>query len=118
MNEGRPPGYWRPPDFTNEEMMVIQNMIQKNNGTLPDKMPPMMGKGEGGGEGEGECHDKSAAPTLGQTAFNVVEEVREIWSKLNTTLIREDFNPLISEFVELTYREFMRPNAWTRPFSV
>ena len=118
MNEGRPPGYWRPPDFTNEEMMMIQNMIQKNNGTLPDKMPPMMGKGEGGGDGEGECHDKSAAPTLGQTAFNVVEEVREIWSKLNTTLIREDFNPLISEFVELTYREFMRPNAWTRPFSV
>ena len=56
--------------------------------------------------------------TLGETAFHVVGEARDIWHILNGTLIREQFNPIISEFVEITYQEFMRPDAWTTPFSV
>ena len=64
------------------------------------------------------CRNGSAGPTIEATAFSVVEELREIWMKLNGTLVREQFNPLITEFVDLTYKEFQKPDAWARPFSV
>ena len=60
----------------------------------------------------------SGVPTLPQTAFRIVDQLRQIWSKLNATLLKEEFNPIITEFIELTYREFMKPDAFTRPFSM
>ena len=62
--------------------------------------------------------NSSGVPNLPQTAFRIVDQLRQIWSKLNTTLLIEEFNPIITEFVELTYSEFTKPNAWTKPFSM
>ena len=65
-----------------------------------------------------QCSNETETPSLSETAFHVVEQLREIWLTLNGTLVREKFNPLISEFVQLTYMEFTKPNAFSRPFSV
>ena len=64
------------------------------------------------------CQNKSEMVTLKEMAFNIVKELRHIWLKLNGTLIQERFNPIISEFVEIAYKEFMKPDPWNRPFSM
>ena len=51
-------------------------------------------------------------PDFNETAFNVAGEAREIWRALNGSLVGEDVHLIVSELLDITYREFTSQNAW------
>ena len=57
-------------------------------------------------------------PELGEVAFNVIKEARGVWKALNGTLVDQPFNPIISEFMDIAYREFMKMDAFSSPFTM
>ena len=59
-----------------------------------------------------------SVPEFGEVAFNVINEARGVWQALNGTLVNQPFNPIISEFMDITLREFRKMDAWSSPFSM